>query len=363
MRCSLRLSLALAIAGAIGGCGVPIPSTDLPPVREVMPATEFPELRDYRGIVDLKTAGVDQSALAEIAKPAQIDFITLANPVKPGSADFGIGGYSSELLVIPGGAFEANGGEIVGMNLIRPIDPKLAPTSIIAAIHARGGLAIAANLGKFRSPQDYALADAIEVYNQHDVWDAQNRNLLYLNAIFLGADHFFSDLDLRPTENFAVYDRFVASAHATLLAGFGSPEDFPVFGMKTGTFQQWFLVYTTHVLATERAIDPVVDAIRHGRVYVSFDLLGYVPTFAFYAQNGATKTIMGDEVALSPGLALKAELPAAADEISLYKDGAAIKTIQGASTLEFVPQSAGTYRIEAYRGGHMWILSNPIYLR
>src|ERR1700730_8137031 len=142
----LRL-LAALVSLAFAGCSAPLPSTDLPPARFVSAAPEFPGLRDYRGIVDLrvKASGSDSTAVPELAKDGQIDFIVLGDPVKPGDSDFGIGGFTSDILFIPGGAFDIGGGEIVAVNLHSPIAPNLTPNDLIAAIHDQGGLAIAAN--------------------------------------------------------------------------------------------------------------------------------------------------------------------------------------------------------------------------
>jgi len=347
------------------GCGAPLPSTNLPLTREVMPVEEFPPLRDYRGAVDvvLDGSGIDQSRLAEIARNEQIDFITLANPAKHGPVDFGIAGYTGNIVFIPGAAFKVAGGTIIGANLHEPIKTDLAPSSLISAIHDQGALAIAADPAKFHSADAYALADAIEVYNQNSVWDAHSPDKMRLRGFFSGPDRLFSDLDVRPNDNLSAYDAMSATGHVTLLAGLGAPENMSVVDAKVGTFEQWFMVYTTHLLAPERAPDPLFDAMRAGHCYVSFDLLGYVSTFVFYAQNGAAKTLMGDATSFAPGLVLKAELPAKAERIVLYRNGAQVTSAANAMNFEFPAKSPGTYRIEAYRKGHMWILSNPVYVR
>src|SRR4029077_5082853 len=115
---SRRLRFLAALASlAIAGCSAPLPSTDLPPARFVSAAPEFPGLRDYRGIVDLriKPSGLDQSAVADLPKGGRNAFIVLGDPVKPGDSDFGIGGFTSDILFIPGGAFDIGGGEIVAV--------------------------------------------------------------------------------------------------------------------------------------------------------------------------------------------------------------------------------------------------------
>src|SRR5690348_723374 len=99
----MRLLLAIALVCA-AGCGGSLPGTELPMARQVSPALEFPELRDYRGELDCKMrqSGFDEAKLGELAGTAQIDFIFLADYAKPGASDFGIGGFTGQVLFIPG---------------------------------------------------------------------------------------------------------------------------------------------------------------------------------------------------------------------------------------------------------------------
>jgi len=360
-----RFGFPIATALVLAGCSAPLPSTELPPARYIQSAPEFRGFHDYRGIVDLpiKPSGMDQAEVAELAKAAQIDFIFLADRVQPGDADFGVAGFTNDILFVSGGAFEIGGSEIIGVNLHEPIKPNLAPNDLISAIHDQGGLAIAADPAKFASSEDYALADAMEVYSQRSAWLAQNPTTLYFRAIFFGTDHFLAGLDVRPDANLAVYDRMTAGARVSMLAGMGAPDNLNVLGAKVGTLPQLFLFCTTHLIARERDMAPILEALRLGHSYASFDYLGYVGAFAFFARVGETTTMMGDEVRLAPGLALKTELPAPADRIAMYQNGAEVASAENASTLELAPKSPGAYRIEAYRSGKLWILSNPLYVR
>jgi hypothetical protein len=355
----------LAVAATLTACSSPLPSTELPPARYIESAPEFPGFHDYRGIVDLpiKTSGMDQSAIADLAKTAQIDFIFLADRVQLGGTDFGIAGFTNDILFISGGAFEVGGSEMIGVNLHEPIKPNLTPNNLIAAIHDQGGIAIASDPAKFASSEDYALADAMEVYNDRSAWLAQSPTALYLRSIFFGTDHFLSGLDVRPDANLALYDQMTTGARVTMLAGMGAPDNLNVLGAKVGTIPQLFLFCTTHLIARERDSAPILEALRLGHSYASFDYLGYVGTFAFFARARETIAMMGDEVRLAPGLTLKTELPAPADRIAMYQNGAEVASAENASTLEFAPKSPGAYRIEAYRSGKLWILSNPVYVR
>ena len=170
------------------GCGGSLPSTDLPDGRQVASALEFPELRDYRGIIDcrMKQSGFDQVKLADLARTAQIDFVALGDYVKRDS-DFGIGGFTSSVLFIPGATFKIGhtGAEIVALNLTRPIEYGDDASAIIGRIHDQRAVAIAANLSKFKTPDDYALADALEIYDFDRTWNAQSSSGLYLQSISL----------------------------------------------------------------------------------------------------------------------------------------------------------------------------------
>jgi hypothetical protein len=360
-QCSLLTIAVLTFTG----CSSPLPTTELPPARYIESAPEFPGFHDYRGIVDLpiKASGMDQSGIADLAKTSQIDFIFLADRVHPGDTDFGIGGFTNDILFISGGAFDVGSSQIVGVNLHEPIKPNLTPNDLISAIHDQGGLAIAADPSKFASSEDYALADAMEVYNDRAAWLAQSPTTLYFRAIFFGTDHFLTGLDVRPEANLALYDRMTTGARVAMLAGMGAPDNLNVLGAKVGTLPQLFLFCTTHLIARERNTVPLLEALRLGHSYTSFDYLGYVGALAFFARAGDTIAMMGDEIHLAPGLTIKTELPAPADRIAMYQNGAEVTSANNATTLEFAPKSPGAYRIEAYRSGKLWILSNPIYVR
>lgn len=362
--------IAIAAAAAIAAvsaaaCSTPLPSTNLPPARFISPALGFPSLRDYRGIVDCwyRAGGLDEAGAASIAAQAQIDFITDGDPYNAKSQNYGIGGFTSQILFIPGATFKTGGGSIVAVNVTQPIDPHQSTSAIVGAIHDQGGLAIVASPAGFTSPNSYALADGMEIFNQRAAWLRQSASMLYLRALFFGTDHFLLSLGpLRPAE-LAIYDRMASGSSVTLVAGMGAPDNMSVMGSKVGSYDQLFLYYTTHLLASQRTTQPLMDALRNGRAYVSFDVLGYVGQFAFYAQDGQVKTMMGSQVTLAPGLILKTELPDKADRIVMLQNGTRVASDRNATRLSFTPKSPGAYRVVAYRRGYPWILSNPVYVR
>jgi hypothetical protein len=366
----IRLPGAIALIGlaalALAGCSGSMPEIDLPPAREVTPAREFPDLRDYRGALNCRPRqdGLTQVQLADLARDAQLDFVALADRAQT-AGDYGIGGLTGETLIIPGASFGAgsDGGTIVALNLHDPINPDLPAAALIEAIHRQNGLAIAVAPERFASPADYALADGLEVYNLARAWDAARPVAIDLRAMFFGPDHFFTDLDLRPAAGLAAYDRMAAGGRVAMLAGVGGAKNLSMLGVKVGTLEQFLAVATVHVLADERDVAVVTDAIKRGHVYLGFDVLGYVHDFAFYAQSGGANVMMGDEAQLVPDLKLEVELSDPADSIAILRDGEPIASAPQAVTLEFQPRAPGAYRAEAWRRGHPWILSNPVYVR
>jgi hypothetical protein len=367
----LTLIAALLWCGLVAaGCSSSLPDTDLPTERQVAPARQFPGLRDYRGIIDCRpgNSGLTQEKVAGLATAGQIDFIYLTDRAKAGAgaADYGTSGFTSSVLFFAGASFahDDSGGEILGLNLREPIDPSLAPRALIDAIHSQGGIAVAGRPSRFGTPSDYALADGVEVYSIADAWRATSPAPLYLKALLFGSDRFFSSLLFVPEAELRTYDEMARGARVTLLAGSGAEQNYKVMGSTVGTYPQVFEVMTTHILAPQRQPEPMMEALRRGHAYVAFDLLGYVRDFAFYADLAdGGRAMMGDQVPLSSGLTLRAELPAPADEIVLLADGIMVATAERADRIEFQPKSPAAYRIEARRRGHPWVLSNPIYLR
>jgi len=311
----------------------------------------------------LRASGISEVEAADLALKSQIDFIFLAD--RPDSkADYGTSGFTNQILFIAGAAFATGtaGAEVLGLNLTVPVDPTLGNRDLIAAIRDQGGIAAVAGASRFGS-EDYALANAIEVYNLGAQWREQSDSSRYVSALFLGSDRFFKRFDVRPVRELSAYDRMAANAHLTLLAGMGTARVMSVLGASVGTAAQQMLVFTTHVLARERQIGPVAEALGHGHSYVSFDILGYVPNFGFYAQSGEERAMMGEEVDLAAGVALRAELHDAAERIVMLANGVEVASVENATQIEFAPSVPGAYRVEAYRSGLPWIYSNPVYVR
>ena len=105
-------------------------------------------------------------------------------------------------------------------------------------------------------------------------------------------------------------------------------------------------------------------ALAAGHAFIGYGLPGSPRGFRFEAVRGGTVVaVMGDQVALEPGISLRLSAPAAA-RLRLIHDGQVVAERVG-KTLSYTPEVPGAYRAEAwkcYRGRERgWIFSNPIY--
>lgn len=129
----------------------------------------------------------------------------------------------------------------------------------------------------------------------------------------------------------------------------------------------------THLLAKELTEPALLDAVRQGRAFVAFNLLADAKGFAFVAEGGGRQVTMGDAIALTPDLTLRAEAPLPC-KFTLYRNTKPLVTQDG-KTFEYAVTQPGKYRVEAAIGmpGEItfagdgvardmapWIIANPI---
>ncbi len=129
----------------------------------------------------------------------------------------------------------------------------------------------------------------------------------------------------------------------------------------------------THLLAKELTEPALLDALRAGRGFIAFNMLADAEGFAYVAQCDGQQVTMGEQIALAPGLKLKAEAPLPC-YYTLMRNGEKVTDAEG-KTFEYEVKTPGKYRIEAALpipgeivlsgekpliGWAPWIVSNPI---
>ncbi len=101
----------------------------------------------------------------------------------------------------------------------------------------------------------------------------------------------------------------------------------------------------THLLAKELTEPALLDALRAGRAFIAFNMLGDAAGFAYVAEGGGKQVTMGESIALSPDLKFRAEAPLDC-KFTLVRNGRSVATQDG-RTFEFDVRRPGKYRLEA----------------
>jgi len=303
----------------------------------------------------------DTAALTLSGEHAGVLFIN-GNEVSSASGD--------RLLLVPG---QANASSM----------PAQTTQQIVDQQKALGGLTIAAypsDSGNWMSTS----VDGVEVYNLFTNSRQINRLLLFFDGLWSYrnyADLMFANFFARPDENLRRWDQATSAgnrrlpviagndAHSNIGASLNDSSGNQLLGLKLDPYRRSFRTVRTHVLIKkERGLsrESLLEALRMGHSYVSFDLFSAADGFNFSVAG--SDQMMGDE--LQPGARpnLLVRVPLAA-RVVLLRNGSIMAQKTG-TAVEFSTDEAGTYRVEVFLDslpppvrGQPWIISNPIYLR
>ncbi len=110
----------------------------------------------------------------------------------------------------------------------------------------------------------------------------------------------------------------------------------------------------------EKMEELLIQALREGNFYSSFEPLGPGKNAIFYARVGKQQYAMGQQVPMRDSAKLCFSLPAVCS-VKIWRDHHLIAFFT-AKEFEFETNQPGMYRPEAYRNGKLWLLFNPIWL-
>ena len=257
--------------------------------------------------------------------------------------------------------------------------------SLIDRAKAAGDLVFVAHPETFEGWREARGFDGMEVYNLHaDARDASRASLFftglwsYRNYPHLLWTEFYD----APTDNLRRWDELTAAgrrvvavagndSHANIGLSLQDLAGRPLLQLKLDPYERTFRVVRTHALVPRGAAldaDKLLAALAAGHAYVSFDVLCDATGFRLTATNGAEQKIMGDEIALSAGVRLRAATPVASRAV-LVRNGQPAGE-RGGTSFEWAVSEPGVYRVECYLpqlppplDRKPWIISNPIYVR
>ncbi len=259
------------------------------------------------------------------------------------------------------------------------------PQALIRGVIQAGGLAFIAHpvdpAAPFVHEPDISWVDwDVEGYTGLEIWNALSEFKSHLQTpwqvLFYGL--LFHQVAVGPfPEALRRWDSLLAEGKTVVAVG---GADAHALKRKVGPFtvtlfpyEKHFRAITTHVLLSEPLTgdlaqdrSTIYNALRHGHLFVGYDLPASTRGFRFTATGRGKEVGMGESIALDGGVTLKIRLPRKA-ECRLIRHGDVIQRWRGRDICTLTVKQPGAYRVEAYlhvwgrRRG--WIFSNPIYVR
>jgi carbohydrate binding protein with CBM11 domain len=325
----------------------------------------------------LSDGGGTPEDVARAARAAGLQFVVLTDHNTLDAKPFE--GYRDGVLVIVGTEISTTAGHLVGLGIPDPVYRFSGDAEdALDDVRTLGGSAYAAHPLSPRDDFRWTGWDlpgpwGMELVNGDSQWRAAGwGRLLRTAALYpLNARYALLGSVTPPRETLARWDALMAQRHVTGIAGADAHNRVALskrFAPRFPSYESVFALARNHVLLDapltgEAAADTraILEALRRGRAYVGLDALAPADGFAFEATDGSRRAAMGETVAPSPALRMRAggRMPEGA-RVVILRDGKPLA--EGVGAAEAVADVAGVYRAEAYVSGWdvPWILSNPI---
>lgn len=244
-------------------------------------------LRDFRGAIHVHTlyshdsSGTYEEILAA-AKRVGLDFVVITDhpPAEDPGRPLRLGwrGLHDGVLFIQGAELRHN---ILAVGIREPVRGEGRPGRI-DEIHRQGGVAIASHVEEI-DDWDFAGCDGIEIFNIHTSFKGLQKDpKRFAEAIRefrSNPDEAWKRLCVPQKAQMEAWDRVSAVRRVAAVAGNDAHQN--TFGLDPYWRSLGFV--STHVLATELTEEAILDGLRQGRTYVTFDgakdLDGRVPRF------------------------------------------------------------------------------------
>lgn len=228
--------------------------------------------------------------------------------------------------------------------------------------------------------------DGIEVFSLYTNGKQMNAPFFLLDALWSFGSYpelTIADYFKRPDANLKKFDEITIAKKSTLFAGsdahsnlgahiFGDDAGGKLINLKFDRYETIFRLVRTHVLLEKdkpMTRENLLGALKNGRVFIGFDVLGDTTGFSFTAENGSESKTMGDEIFAAENVVLKVSAPRIARFI-IFRNGEKVFETGGDTKAEFRVSTSGTYRAEVYLDAlgapfdaMPWVISNPIYVK
>ena len=325
----------------------------------------------------------DMEEIAKAANDAGLDFVIMTDHDQLKPAEDGLEKYHDSVLMIFGAEITPakNHYLVFGEKKLKNVEKlkDLGPQEMIDAVAKQGGLGFIAHpdhLGtkKLDIPSLRWEAWDADGFTGMGVWDLMTDWQAQLDRDDIGLEIHKDFEDWLSGPRIETIKRWDELNMKRKVVGIGEIDnhrlrrEFNGETIEIFPYETAFKTISNHVLIdrpldrdVKKAKKQILDALRHGCLYVSFDFWDDPTEVLFEVDNGEKVATMGDSIELGPE---KTELVASFPEdalLNVYRDGQSILEEEGNEILIEIGEP-GVYRVEAMRNDIVWVLSNPIYV-
>jgi hypothetical protein len=342
---------------------------------------------DYRGVIHCHSTYSDGTGdMEEIGKAANdagLDFVLMTDHDQMKPVEDGQEKWNGSSLIICGTEVtpDKNHYIVFGEKKLKDVDKLrgLKPQEYIDAVNAQGWFGFIAHpdhggTTKFGIPS-YRWEDwNVSNYTGMGLWDLMTDWQSQLDREDVSLEVYTSFEDWLSGPRIETLKRWDELNKKAKVVGIGEIDNHKYKKEYNGQtleifpYETAFKTISNHILLDKpldkdfkKAKKQVLDALKHGSVYVSFDWWDDPTEFSFEIDNGKKIAGMGDSIELAEKTELVASFPQEA-LLNVYKNGESILEEEGDEILVDLTEP-GAYRVEAMRNDIVWILSNNIYVQ
>lgn len=301
-------------------------------------------------------------SIKRIAKHLNLDFVIITDHNNLNAkSELPNNQSSEEPLIMVGNEISTTDGHLISLGTEHLVETPVEPQDAIDQIREHNGYSVIAHpICDKAAWKDWNVSDysGIEVFNHACNFYDSNKALFFLKSLLLPPELFTKHTLHEPREMLNQWDSLLKTRPLPAFGAVDAHERFGAFGFNLIRYNLLFRSVTIYVQKSNRNESAILNNLFSGKSFIVFESLGKVEEFEFTAQSGSKTVSMGETVQTENPVSLFVKLNQSA-EIHLIQDGVPIRVREGKS-LSLDMQNKGVYRVEVFKNGRLWIISNPI---
>jgi len=298
------------------------------------------------------------------AEKNDLDFVVITDHDNRDAArDYGSNTYPKKPLLIIGEEISLPDGHMTAIGVHATAPKGLNSQAMIDWIHQEGGYAFLAHPVSVRNPwRDWQVSgyDGLEIHNASHTFSANHKLLLPFKMALLPDSLFLKSIYKNPGKALMLWSGLAQTRRVNVISAVDAHLRQSWFGFDPENYALQIQSSTLHVLSRVLEEKFVTSAIGLGRSFVVMEFLGHASEFSFSIFNGNREFFIGDTLKLNGSTTAKITVPKKS-ELRFYRDAKLI-AVKKSKEMFFDIKQKAAYRVEVYRGGKLWIISNFIYV-